>query len=279
MSSQKVYIDHLLLQSSQEQFDYVPKWISDNFTVIDGGVHTGGWSRNKLIVFKDGTYLELYNWITKPEDWRKRLPGDFALTALDPISAEASRERIVDALASEPGDGGIGVTYLPPQEGGRKNAEGVDIRWKIVKAGYTQGESTPRDEFFPRGRTDAPFFCHDLTPRRRRVTFDLPSVTQHPSGATGIDRIEVLVPRDKFRAYTDLYTSIVGAAPQEDEGRAEFKLSAPGIPNLSGSLYIRPAETEADEQFLREKGVGISSLLLRSEIGESFSFPIAEYLQ
>ncbi|KAL4748844.1 hypothetical protein BDW72DRAFT_205265 [Aspergillus terricola var. indicus] len=251
MPSQKVYIDHLLLQLSHEQFDRIPRWISDNFTVIDGGVHTGGWSRNKLIVFKDGTYLEL-----------------FALTALDPISAEASRERIVDALASKPGDGRIGVTYLPPQEGGRKNAEG-----------YTQGESTPRDEFFPRGRTDAPFFCHDLTPRRRRVTFDLPSVTQHASGATGIDRIEVLVPRDKFGAYTDLYTSIVGSSPQEDEGKAEFKLSAPGIASFSGSLCIRPAEIEADELFLREKGVGISSLVLRSEIGESFSFPIVDYLQ
>ncbi|KAL4776941.1 hypothetical protein BDW60DRAFT_203042 [Aspergillus nidulans var. acristatus] len=238
MSSQKVYIDHLL-QFSREQFDPVPKWISDNFTVIDGGVHTGGWSRNKLIVFEDGTYLEL------KRTWRRRDRSD----------------------------------CLKPQEGGRKNAEGVGVRWKIVKAGYTQGKSTPRDEFSPRGRTDAPFFCHDLTPRRRRVTFDLPSVTQHPSGVTGIDRIEVLVPRNKFCAYTDLYTSIVGASPQEDEGRAEFKLSAPGILSLSGSPYIRPAETEADEQFLRENGVGISSLLLRSEIGESFSFPIAEYLQ
>ncbi|KAL6237144.1 hypothetical protein BDW75DRAFT_249411 [Aspergillus navahoensis] len=279
MPSQQVYIDHLLLQFSQEQFDPIPTWISDNFTVIDGGVHTGGLSRNKLIVFKDGTYLELYNWITKPDDWRKRLPGDFALTALEPISAEASRDRIVNALASEPGDGGIGVTYLPPQEGGRKNTEGVDICWKIVKAGYTQGESTPRDEFYPRGRTDAPFFCHDLTPRKRRVTFDLPSVTQHPSGVTGIDRIEVLVPRDKFRAYTALYTSIVGASPQDYEGRAQFKVSAPGIPSFSVSLYIRPAETEADEQFLRRKGVGISSLVLRSETGEPFSFPIVDYLQ
>ncbi|RDW70698.1 uncharacterized protein DSM5745_08209 [Aspergillus mulundensis] len=279
MSSQQVYIDHLLLQFSQEQFDPLPSWILDNFTVVDGGVHTGGLSRNKLIVFKDGTYLELYSWITKPDDWRNRLPGDFALTALDPISAEASRERIVKALKSEPGDGNIGVTYLPPREGGRKNAEGVDIQWKIVKARYTQAESTPPDEFYPRGRTDAPFFCHDLTPRKHRVTFDQPSVTQHPSGTTGIDRIEVLVPKDRFRAYTDLYTSIVGASPQETESRAEFKLSAPGVQSFSGSLHIRPAATEADEQFLGEKGVGISALVLRSETGAPFSFPIADYLQ
>jgi hypothetical protein len=41
MPSQQVYIDHLLLQFSQEQFEALPQWISGNFTVIDGGVHTG----------------------------------------------------------------------------------------------------------------------------------------------------------------------------------------------------------------------------------------------
>ncbi|KAL4779562.1 hypothetical protein BJX76DRAFT_75801 [Aspergillus varians] len=279
MSSQQVYIDHLLLQFNQEQFETLPSWISDNFTVIDGGVHAGGLSRNKLIVFTDGTYLELYNWITKPDDWRKRLPGDFALTALDPISAEASQQRIVDALGNNPGDGTIGVTYSVPREGGRKNAEGVDVRWKIVKPEYTRADSTPPDEFYPRGRTDAPFFCHDITPRKRRVTFDLPSVTQHSSGATGIESIEVLVPKGELRSYTDLYTSIVGASPQEHEGRAEFQLSAPGVPSFSGTLRIRPAETAADEQFLREKGVGISSLVLRSETNGPVSFSIVDYLQ
>lgn len=201
------------------------------------------------------------------------------MTALDPISAEASRERIVDALENKSGDGKVGLTYSLPQDGGRKNAEGVDIRWKIVKARYTQEVSTPPDEFYPRGRTDAPFFCHDLTPRNRRVTFDLPSVTQHPSGATGIDKIEVLVPKGGLQSYTDLYTSIVGASPQQHEGGVEFRLSAPGVEGFSGTLRVRAAETAADEQFLREKGVGISSLVLRSDTSGPLSFPIVDYLQ
>ncbi|KAL2815645.1 hypothetical protein BDW59DRAFT_153765 [Aspergillus cavernicola] len=279
MSSQQVYIDHLLLQFNHERFETLPSWISNNFTVIEGGVHTGGLSRNKLIVFSDGTYLELYNWITKPDDWRNRLPGDFALTGLEPISAEASQQRIVNALASSPGDGGIGITYSPPSEGGRKNPEGVDVRWKIVKPGYTEADSTPADEFYPRGRTDAPFFCHDLTPRNRRVTFDLPSVTRHPSGATGIDCIEILVPKGEFGSYTDIYRSIVGTPPQESEGFVEFQLRAPGVQSYSGSLLIRFAETEEDEQFLREKGIGLRSLVLRSDTRGPFSFPIADYLQ
>jgi hypothetical protein len=104
-------------------------------------------------------------------------------------------------------------------------------------------------------------------------------VTDHPSGATGIDRIEVLVPKGELRSYTDLYTSIVGASPQEGDGKADFQLSAPGVHSFSGTLRIRPAETVVDEQFLREKGVGISSLVLRSESRGPFSFPIVDYLK
>ncbi|KAL2868775.1 uncharacterized protein BJX67DRAFT_36955 [Aspergillus lucknowensis] len=279
MSGQQVYIDHLLLQFNQEQFETLPSWISDNFIVIDGGVHTGGLSRNKLIVFRDGTYLELYNWITKPEDWRKRLPGDFALTALEPITPELSQQRIVKALAGVPGDGGIGVTYSPPQDGGRKNPGGEDVRWKIVKPAYSNANSTPSEEYYPRGRTDAPFFCHDVTPRSRRVTYELPSVTRHPSGATGIDSIEVLVPKGELRSYMDVYRSIVGAPPHESQGTAEFRLNAPGVHSFSGSLRIRQAETEADERFLREKGIGLSSLVLRSDSSQPISFSIIDYLQ
>ncbi|KAL4884453.1 hypothetical protein BJY04DRAFT_8905 [Aspergillus karnatakaensis] len=279
MSSQKVYLDHLLLQFNQEHFENLPSWISDNFTVIDGGVHIGGLSRNKLVVFSDGTYLELYNWVSKPDDWRKRLPGDFALTSLDPITAEVSQQRIAHALENSHGDGGVGVTYTPPRDGGRKNAEGQDVLWKIVKAEYFRSDSTPADEFYPRGRTDGPFFCHDVTPRNRRVTYNLPSVTQHPSAATGIERIEVLVPKGELRSYTKLYTSIVGASPQESDGKADFQLSAPGVHTFTGTLRIRAAETAADEEFLRTKGVGIHSLLLRSESRGPFSFPIENYLQ
>ncbi|KAL3456492.1 hypothetical protein BJX64DRAFT_294040 [Aspergillus heterothallicus] len=279
MPSQQVYIDHLLLQFTQEGFETLPTWIADNFTVIDGGIHTGGLSRNKLIIFGDGTYLELYNWITKPEDWRARLPGDFALTTLEPITAEASQERIVKALSSTPGDGGVGVTYSPPRDGGRKNAEGFDVRWKIVKPEYTKADGTPGDEFYPRGRTDAPFFCHDITPRTRRVTYDLSSVTQHPSGATGIERIEVLVPKGELSRFKDVYASIIGAAPQESDNAVEFHLSAPGIHSFSGSLLIQEAETTDDKQLLLNKGIGISALVLRSETGGPISFPIAEYLR
>ncbi|KAL2795399.1 hypothetical protein BJX66DRAFT_324678 [Aspergillus keveii] len=265
MPSQQVYIDHLLLQFSQEQFETLPRWILDNFTVIDGGVHTGGLSRNKLIIFRDGTYLELYNWITKPEDWRERLPGDFALTTLNPITAEASQERIANALASDPGDGGVGVTYSRPRKAAAKTPKGSMCAGRLLSQGIPRRTRRPGTNSIREG----------AQMRRFSAMISL----RHPSGATGIERIDVVVPRGGLSRYSDVYASIVGAAPEERDGAIEFRLSAPGVHSFYGSLRVQEAKTAEDEQFLRQKGIGISSLALRSETGQPISFSIAEFLQ
>ncbi|OJJ74849.1 hypothetical protein ASPBRDRAFT_40067 [Aspergillus brasiliensis CBS 101740] len=276
MSSQKVYLDHLLLQFNKEEFESPSKWLTDHFTIIEGGTHAGGLSRNKLIIFPDGTYLELLNWINKPEDWRDR-PGDFALTSLTPISAEDNHDRIVKALDAIPDDS-LGVTYSQPIDGGRQTPSGVDIRWKLLKALYSDAESTTPD-LHPRGRTDAPFFCHDVTDRVLRVPYDQSSVVEHPSGATGIAGIEILVPKDRLQSYVALYTCIVGASPRLSTTQAEFELRAPGSLDFSGVLRIRAATSEIDDRYLREKGIGISALIIRSQATGDFLFPVSDYLR
>lgn len=35
-----VYVDHLTILLSEEDFDSLPLWWTDNFTVLDGGLHT-----------------------------------------------------------------------------------------------------------------------------------------------------------------------------------------------------------------------------------------------
>ncbi|PYI12691.1 hypothetical protein BO78DRAFT_301641 [Aspergillus sclerotiicarbonarius CBS 121057] len=276
MPSQHVYLDHLLLQFSKEEFESPSAWLTDHFTIINGGTHAGGLSRNKLIIFPDGTYLELLHWIKKPEDWRDR-PGDFALTSLAPISAEDNHNRIVKALDTI-SEGSLGVTYSQPIDGGRQTPGGDNIRWKILKALYSHAESTTPGKFYPRGRTDAPFFCHDVTDRALRVPHNLPSAVEHPSGATGIAGIELTVPKDKLQSYITLYTCIVGASPRLSEGgRAEFELNAPGTLDVSGVIRIRAATSENDERFLQEKGIGISSLIIRSSAGD-FRFPVSDFL-
>ncbi|PYH99902.1 hypothetical protein BO71DRAFT_368010 [Aspergillus ellipticus CBS 707.79] len=278
MSSQQVYPDHLLLQLSRTQFEAPSAWLTDHFTIIEGGTHANGLSRNKLIVFPDGTYLELLNWIEKPESWRDR-PGDFALTTLKPSTAEDNRDRIVKALESRSERNDLEVTYSQPIEGGRKTLRGDELRWKILKATYPNTRSATPEKYHPRGRTDAPFFCHDVTDRILRVPFNLPSVVDHPSGATGIAGLELLVPKDKWESYINLYICIVGASPllPKKHGVAEFELKSPGSLD-SGVIRLRAATSEDDERYLRVKGIGISSLIIRSrKIGE-FSFPVSDYL-
>lgn len=41
MPSQHVYLDHLLLQLSKEEFETPSTWLTDHFTIINGGTHAG----------------------------------------------------------------------------------------------------------------------------------------------------------------------------------------------------------------------------------------------
>jgi hypothetical protein len=36
-----VYIDHVTILLSEEEFSSPPNWLTDNFTILDGGDHTG----------------------------------------------------------------------------------------------------------------------------------------------------------------------------------------------------------------------------------------------
>jgi len=35
-----VYIDHLTILLSKEEFESLPNWLTDNFTILEGGNHT-----------------------------------------------------------------------------------------------------------------------------------------------------------------------------------------------------------------------------------------------
>jgi hypothetical protein len=36
-----VYIDHLTILLNKEEFESLPPWLTDNFTILDGGDHIG----------------------------------------------------------------------------------------------------------------------------------------------------------------------------------------------------------------------------------------------
>lgn len=151
----------------------------------------------------------------------------------------------------------------------------------------------PVAQYFPTGRLDAPFFCHDVTDRILRVPYkDSPntdtntptdpakpnSITHHPSGAQGILSIDVLVPEGHVENYAKVYAAITGAKPtppptgQNDGHPAKsvfLNLRSPdqeAVKGLRGKIGIQvraPRDSDAeDEAWLKTRGVGIRELRL-----------------
>jgi catechol 2,3-dioxygenase-like lactoylglutathione lyase family enzyme len=152
------------------------------FTVTPGGEHADGLTRNALIPFADGSYLELVAFVD-PEDprdnvwgWRAFLPSGGGLidycAASDDLEADVRRFE----------ESGLGVEG--PTEGGRRLPDGTEIRWRVARIRQ-------------KGRL-LPFLIEDLTPARRASPADRPPsmrtarpaspVSSSPAPPPGISR-------------------------------------------------------------------------------------------
>lgn len=148
----------------------IADYASLGFNVQRGGTHADGATHNALIVFADGSYIELIAFLDSgaPHRWaewaRRGREGfiDFALLPRDvgeAIAAAKSR----------------GLEYDGQFDGGRKRPDGETLHWQI---------GTPQTP-------DLPFLCGDVTPRALRVREG--DVRLHPNGARGIGAVTVAV--------------------------------------------------------------------------------------
>ena len=255
---------------SNEELDNVPSFISSNFKTIEGGTHAGGSSRNRLIIFEDATYIELFTWINKDHpmhtDWLDKPSGliDFALTTLRPFNSAENYRHLEMRLGENEGDGKLGVKYAAPKAGGRKRKDGQDVKWEITRPTYSNAAETPSSEAYPTARVDAPFFCHDVTARIVRVPWDDEEITKHPCKATGIAAVDVLVPPEKLSAYSELYGSITGVAPDQitesTKKGVSFKLTTPTSQGSGPVIRVRVPTSDTDREWLKARGVGIRSI-------------------
>lgn len=140
------------------------------FTVIRGGEHANGITHNMLVVFQDGSYLELIAW-KRPEPgnrWSDVFHGagegfvDYALLPGD-IEADVAAAQV------------RGLDLETPAPGGRNRPDGVRLDWMTARS----------------PRPDVPFLCGDVTPRPLRVQEG--EVRRHPNGVTGIAEVTVAV--------------------------------------------------------------------------------------
>lgn len=274
--------DHVIVMLSADEFQNVPTWLSSNFKIIEGGIHAGGSSANKLVVFQDGTYLELFTWLNKDSpmvnEWLDKPSGliDFALTTLRPLNSAENFKQLKSCLERGQGDAGLGVKYAAPKAGGRKRKDGMDVKWEITRPEYRTSANTPGPDSYPFSRVDAPFFCHDVTARVVRVPFDEEDLTAHPCKATGIAAVDVLVPTDKLSEYSELYSGITGVAPDQitDSSKkgVSFKLTLPTSQGGGPVIRVRVPTSEEDRDWLIKRGPGIREIQLsttgRKEHGE-----------
>lgn len=267
--------DHIVLLVDTPFYENLPRWLTENFTVIPGGYHDGSPSRNKLVIFADGSYIEFFNWYDTPPSlddenitmrfWGPKPPGliDFAITDTT-HSAEESVGAVNERLSERPEkDAGLGVKFGKPIAGSRTRADGVKVEWKVTRPEFSQDEKTPGPELFADGRIDVPFFCHDITPRTDRAPCEDEKKTTHPCGATGIAACEILVPKHLQTEYAHIYSKILGSKLEPAGGQNSHTLDI-GVPQGSArsTVVVRAAETEKDIKRMQERGIGFSDLVI-----------------
>ena len=179
-------------------------------------------------------------------------------------SVEESVGTVNERLSKGPEkDAGLGVKFGKPIARSRKKADGVEIKWKVTRPEFSQGEKTPGQELFADGRIEFPFFCHDVTPRTERVPSEDVKKTTHPCGAIGIAACEILVPKHLQTEYARVYSKILGSKLEPVAGENSDTLDIGVHQGLARStVVVRAAETEKDIKRMQERGIGFSDLVI-----------------
>lgn len=226
MASINAQLDHVVLLLPHDDVANPPEWLTKHFTISPGGRHADGKTENKLVLFSDGTYLELIAFTSQEArkgHWWDKPYGvvDFALTTPDEKFPELSG--IKDRLAKTD----TGISYQQPQEGGRLRPDGVELKWRVT---------------FPINcsRGEAPFWCHDVTPRDRRVPCTEDN-TSHPSGVLGMAGVEI-----KTGSHARLSTATAAILDDNLDQKGQYGVGGPHkVPTTKQpSIRIQPADGE-----------------------------------
>jgi len=190
----KLTLDHLVILV-KDLDRAVAEYQSRGFLVMAGGTHADGLTHNALIVFQDGTYLELIAFLDPDHTqdnvwgWRRFLASGGGL--IDYCMASANLAADVAAFQA------AGLTVSGPTEGGRRRPDGTELRWRSA-------------HFWQAGR-ELPFLIEDITPRELRVPIG--PAAEHPNGALGIRELTIAV-ADLERIKTMFGTLLGSLEPQ-----------------------------------------------------------------
>ncbi|KAF3080677.1 hypothetical protein TWF102_002130 [Orbilia oligospora] len=249
-SDQKVaLLDHIIVLVPHAELKDPPKSLTDNFNITNGGRHADGKTENKLIVFKDGSYIELISFINDlPENraghwWGSKPYGivDWAFT--NQIDYKSNYEALISRLADTQRGSPGAYSYATPQLGGRIRPDGVKLEWAVTFPTKKEGEDTETTR-----PSNLPFYCHDITPRDNRVNGE----TEHPCGAVGIREVLALVDDVQNDAFAGLIRASVNSDDKEQINRSGVLVGTPhGAPSVI-SFIIPTTDAEKDEARLHK---------------------------
>ncbi|PMD32791.1 hypothetical protein L207DRAFT_518617 [Hyaloscypha variabilis F] len=266
-----IYLDHIVILLPYSQIVSPPASITKNFTITPGGVHAGGQTENKLIVFEDGSYIELIAFVhDDPKHrvghrWGGKEVGiiDFALSSEE--SAESCFEGVKERLEKK----GVEVRYEKPAEGGRKRDDGEVLKWKVTVPEH------------PATRGEVPFFCHDITGRELRVPGEK-QWTAHPSKAYGVRGLKIYVEKERVEVLERAYPAILDVEYGERGGKSVFEIGSLRPVEGQGKAVLSVLEPtgEGERKLGAERGVFLTDLEIgisgsSNEEGQTIRFPIA----
>ncbi|KAH7397738.1 glyoxalase-like domain-containing protein [Cadophora sp. MPI-SDFR-AT-0126] len=201
------HLDHIIVLVPYASLTNPPAWITENFTITPGGQHADRKTENRLICFRDGSYVELIAFVNDdPKNreghrWGGKHFGiiDFAFTHRtgDAAALFSELQERLDGVDWK--EDAIKVEYQPPVAGGRKRPDGKEVKWTVTTPVTTTGYQSGQ----------LPFFCHDVTPRSVRVPVSEEAIT-HPNGAYGIKQLTIFVDESKIGALSQAYAAIAG---------------------------------------------------------------------
>jgi hypothetical protein len=249
-----VYLDHIVILLPYKAVLNPPKWLADNFTIIPGGRHAGGQTENKLVVFQDGSYIELIAFVD--DDQKHRVGhrwGDKEVGIVDfALSSQGDADDNYEILKSRLEKATLGLKYESPSAGGRTREDAQVLKWKVT---------VPKP---PAMRGETPFFCHDVTARGLRVPFSKES-TSHPSGAYGVAGLKIYVPKERVGDLSKAYEGILDSKNSSpDASLRRFEVRRLHLVEGHGKVILdvqEPMEV-GQQRLVAEKGVLLGDLLI-----------------
>lgn len=230
-------LDHIVLLLPHNDVLNPPKWITDHFKIAPGGRHGDGKTENKLIVFKDGSYIELIAFVDDDPKhkeghwWGNKGYGiiDYALTLKEGPDAF---ERLQEKINGLP----IPSNWKPqPLKGGsRLKPDGEKIEWRVA---------------FPQAaaRGKAPFWCFDVTSREKRVPKDA-ELVNHPSGVKGVASLSIFADQASLKSIQQLLDVVISQPADQKVDDLTWDLATPQ--KISSFVPCQLSASEANESQL-----------------------------